>query len=186
MCPSATRIGCKMKGRPQVTGMTGGCAGEWVSMFRCPYRASQTTWSKPYRPACSKPTRHRPGTECASTTEMASHHVTSFITDHEAHQKHIGCLADPSYHSDCHRRRPAAQRQMDTSGSAGRHRSHNQPLRWCHTPTLGSARPAGHRATTMWRSCSPDGHGVWLMTQSCLVCETSIGRGCNFCCYFTV
>ena len=65
-----------------------------------------------------------------------------------------------SYHSDCHRRRPAAQRQMDTSGSAGRHRDHNQPLRWCHAPTVGSTGPAGHRAVTMWRPCSAAAHGV--------------------------
>ena len=111
---------------------------------------------------------------------------TAFTTDHESHQEHIGCLADASHHSDCHRRRPAAQRQMDTSGSAGRHRDHNQPLRWCHAPTVGSTGPAGHRAVTMWRPCSAAAHGVWLMTQSSLVCEISIGRGCNFHCYFTV
>ena len=48
MCPSATRIGCKMKGRPQVTGMTGGCAGEWLNMlFRCPHRTSARRGSSP-------------------------------------------------------------------------------------------------------------------------------------------
>ena len=62
MCPSATRIGCKMKGRPQVTGMTGGCAGEWVSMFRCPYRASddvEQALQASVQQADTTPTRHR-------------------------------------------------------------------------------------------------------------------------------
>ena len=40
MCPSATRIGLKPEGRPEVTAITGGCVWEWVSMFRCRYRAS--------------------------------------------------------------------------------------------------------------------------------------------------
>ena len=140
----------------------------------------RATWSQPSGVPRMKPTRDRQGTECRMRARWSVKRPTIFDSDREASSGTIGDVPGAADGSDCNAGRPSSRSAKGASGSAGRHRSHDQPLCWWLRPYHRSPEPAGCLDQTMWRSCFPAETTTMPCVKGGSVLQNFVGGGATF------